>query len=167
MHGGGDGQISQRQTRWDRRAKCEERREEWRDILCAEASRARLIALFAKSARSLDAETLVSGTLVRPLTISSGPLPVRRAKTNQPGSRRVGLAIVQHAVPSYPPSILSAFQEEEGREWEEAMVRLQAPARRQRASAGVQPMNENIRSLNWKIHKDTRLVPLLRPALFW
>ena len=27
--------------RWDRRAKCEERREEeWRDILCAEASRA-------------------------------------------------------------------------------------------------------------------------------
>ena len=104
-------------------------RMEWRGILFAEASRARWIAFRATSTRPLDAETLVSGTWVRPLTISSGPLPVRRVNAHQPGSRRGGHNIVQHAVPSYPPSILSTFQEEEGREWEEAMVRWQAPAR--------------------------------------
>lgn len=55
MHGGGDGLISQRQTRWDQHAKCEERRDdgtEGRFCVCAEASRALWTAFFCKKRTS-------------------------------------------------------------------------------------------------------------------
>ena len=104
-------EISQRQTRWDPSAKCEERREDGMEgRFCLHWHREHYgLRFFAIRARPLGIENPRQRYVATSFDNLSGPTSCEARQGHQPGSRRGGHTIVQHAVPSYPPSILSAF----------------------------------------------------------